>query len=571
VLLLFFVYLILFPAPTRVNQTPVGERLIKSKIIPEQARALANALKHAVVNPFKKTITKKKSFDTNLIEQQLTSSYQPIFSNQSSIIIENSDQQLNEISIDSVESISPGTLTPPPAKPPRQTDETDSSSSNDIIHSVPPAKPPRHFSLYENEHLMQQTENVVKKVLDLADTYGTVSQDDKDMNVLREPSLGKFRTSGSLKPIQRFTVQPTRIAMNSHVPIKTISFDNEINKPMIITSVSSSTDKIVPKEITQLARDLTENILQDIQRDLQIQNPNQQVLFAQLEQQQQTNTTSYNTTPSFPHSIVTTHVSPTHSASRPLMFVSLDTESSNPTKVVSPLHEIVTTKSTPIFTTSVRVISLPPTLVSSTTTVSNFDDEINNNNNKTSDRSKSLQTICKQSSLDSNDTPTNDNTVFSSQNTDNATSARSLLSDYDNLHGSYGSVHDDNQPTPIISPPLPSSSETISSTASSSTTTIYESLDNFSTSSPTSPSYVSAVSTFNTGGTTTPSQRFNSDISDEDFIEIFDIERLSQGRKSRIQSTDMFIYSWHVFYLPFPLPFPLRMAWQNQFTYLKSF
>ena len=80
--MLFFLSSHSFPAPTRV-----GERLIKSKIIPEQARALANALKHAVVNPLKKSIIKKKSFDANLNEQQLTSSHQPIvqsFSNPSS-------------------------------------------------------------------------------------------------------------------------------------------------------------------------------------------------------------------------------------------------------------------------------------------------------------------------------------------------------------------------------------------------------------------------------------------------------------------------------------------------------
>jgi hypothetical protein len=106
------------------------------------------------------------------------------------------------------------------------------------------------------------------------------------------------------------------------------------------------------------------------------------------------------------------------------------------------------------------------------------------------------------------------------------TPTRSLLSDYDNLHGSYGSLNDDNQPTPTVTPPLPSLS-----TASSSMTTIYESLDNFpsSSSATTSQTYISAVSTFNTDGTRTPSQRFNSDMSDEDLVESFDIDRSSQG------------------------------------------
>ena len=53
-----------------VPPAAVGERLIKSKIIPDQARALAHALKHAVVKPLKKSMmTKKKSLDiTNLNE-----------------------------------------------------------------------------------------------------------------------------------------------------------------------------------------------------------------------------------------------------------------------------------------------------------------------------------------------------------------------------------------------------------------------------------------------------------------------------------------------------------------------
>jgi hypothetical protein len=47
-------------ATTSQSVPPVGERLIKSKIIPDQARALAHALKHAVVKPLKKTMMPKK-------------------------------------------------------------------------------------------------------------------------------------------------------------------------------------------------------------------------------------------------------------------------------------------------------------------------------------------------------------------------------------------------------------------------------------------------------------------------------------------------------------------------------
>ncbi|CAF1530588.1 unnamed protein product, partial [Rotaria sordida] len=57
-------------------------------------------------------------------------------------------------------------------------------------------------------------------------------------------------------------------------------------------------------------------------------------------------------------------------------------------------------------------------------------------------------------------------------NTGSATPARSLLSDYDNLHGSYGSLNDDTQ-QPLSSLPSASSasSEAISSMPTSSTTT----------------------------------------------------------------------------------------------------
>ncbi|CAF5223024.1 unnamed protein product, partial [Rotaria magnacalcarata] len=87
------------PVPT------VGERLTKSKIIPEQARALAHALKHAVVKPLKKSMAtkKSKSVDTTTYEQQLTQS----LLNTPSSVIDNSDNLINEISADSLESASP--------------------------------------------------------------------------------------------------------------------------------------------------------------------------------------------------------------------------------------------------------------------------------------------------------------------------------------------------------------------------------------------------------------------------------------------------------------------------------
>jgi hypothetical protein len=496
-----------FPAPTHV-----GERLIKSKIIPEQARALANALKNAMVNPLRTTLIKKKSLETNLNEPPVISTYQPIvqsFSNPSSILIENSDHQVNELSVDSYESTSPMAITPPPAKPPRQNDESGSSSSIEINSSFPPAKPPRHFSVYKNE---------------------------KELNILRQSNIDQFvqlQTSDSLKNIETFIVQPIRVAVRTDVPLRTELFDHSIKITSSIKQsdiVDQSTVQKVPSEIIQLATNLSKTLLQDIKKDFQ--QFDQRMLFSKLAKlkQEQTLKTSDDNIPSFLPSIVTTHISPLHSATRPLMFVSLDSESST-TSTNSPLLDIIKTKSTPLFTTSVTVTSPSSPLISSTTTVTNSDENLHSTSplishrTQRSDHSNSSQTTSKRNSFDFNDTATYDNTIFLSQTMGIGTPTRSLLSDYDNLHGSYGSLNDDNQPTPTLTPPLPSLS-----TASSSMTTIYESLDNFpsSSSATTSQTYISAVSTFNTDGTRTPSQRFNSDISDEDLVESFDIDRSSQ-------------------------------------------
>jgi hypothetical protein len=545
---------------------------------------------------------KKKSFDTTSNEQQQTiETHQHLvqsFSNPSSLVIEHSDHQLNELSVDSYESVSPVALTPPPAKPPRQNDESGSSSSIEI-NSPPPAKPPRHFSVYkknDNHGLIQQTDNAVKKVLNLVDTFGLISRDDSDMNILRQtPSnsnqMINLQTADSLKNVETFTGDPIQIIINTDVPLITKSFDTELKKPMTITSFSSPivdtkasidnklSDEIVSPEITQLAINLTKNIVEEVKKELGKQNQSSNhdsIINNDRILQQPTNKTIRDITPPFPQPIVITHISPTQSTSRPLMFVSLDSESNNTTKAFSPLLDIVTTKSTPLFTTSVTVISPQTPLVSSITTVTNSDDDLNSSAalipkcSVISDHSKVLPTRNKQNSLDFS---TYDNTVFLPQNIDNATPERSFLSDYDNLHGSDGSLNDDNQQTQIRPPPLPSSSDTISSTVSSSMSTIYESLDNFP-STTTSPTFVSAVSTFGTSGTTTPSGRLNSDISDDDLGDSFDIDRSSEGRKHRIQiipSTDIMYFSWHVFNILSLCfyPSPVRLAWANQFASLE--
>jgi hypothetical protein len=464
----------------------------------------------------------------------LISSHQPIvqsLSNPSSTFVNNSDHQLNELSVDSYESASLLAITPPPAKPPRQNEESSSSSSIEI-NSPPPAKPPRHFSVYKN-----------------AD----------ELNFLRRTTTDQFvqlQTSDSLKNIDTFTVEPIRIAMRTDVPLQTELF----NHPVTVSSSSSTTIKqseIVDKSTDQIvsyATNLTKMILHDIKKE--IHKSNHEILFnklSKLEQQQ----TSRDNPPSFPHSVVTTHVTPIRSTKRPLMFVSLDSESRVPSKN-SPLLDIITIKPTPIFTTSVTVTSPPSPIVSSTTTVTNSDEDSNSTSTLISNSSSKhldLSTVLETSSTESNDLTTYDNTIFLPQTTGNATPARSLTSDYDNLHGSYGSLNDDNQAGQIDTPLLPSSS--------SSMTTIYESVNSFpsSSSTVTSRTYVSAVSTFNTDGTRTPSQRLNSDISDEDLVESFDIERSSQGT-----STEMFIYPWHVFVLSFSS----QSAWPNHICFSET-
>jgi hypothetical protein len=607
------------PAPTRavtVQTVPaVGERLIKSKIIPDQARALAHALKHAVVKPLKKTMmTKKKSLDTNSNEQIITHS----LSNPSPIIIENSDNLLTETSVDSFESTSPIALTPPPAKPPRHNDEADSSSSTEI--NSPPAKPPRHFSLYStdnDEGLIQQTDNVVKKVLNLVDTFGIISANDNDMNILRQTSPPPIyiqqpsnsieleeQSSEDLQTPEIFTVDPARITLNTDSQLITKTIDepltiissssfpislNDLSFSPINESIESdnnNNNNSTPFEITQLATNLTENIFQEVEKEFEKQdkltnlntiiNNDRQNLLEKLS----TNNTFRDNAPTLPQSVATTHPSPIQSTSRPLMFVSLDS-GFNVTKAFSPLLDIVTTKSTPKITTSVTVISPPQPELSSTITTTNInsDDEEQLNSTSTlvpnssiaSDRSKFLQTSSKESSIDSNDTNPFDNTTLQQQqNTGSATPARSLLSDYDNLHGSYGSLNDDTQQLQSLPPPpAPSStsSETtpsIPTTNASSVSTIYESLDTIPSSSSSTSTYVTARSTLNndnTSGSETATKRINSDISDEDLVESYDIEtpiltsvnpfRSSKGRiaSHHIQiNKHEYIYShfWHV-------------------------
>ncbi|CAF4046693.1 unnamed protein product, partial [Rotaria sp. Silwood2] len=559
-------------SPTRTNlpsQTvpPVGERLVKSKIIPEQARALAHALKHAVVKPLKKTIATKKmkSLEINTNESQITHS----LSNPSSMVIENSDNIVNETYVDSLESISPLTLTPPPAKPPRHNDESGSSSSIDI--SSPPIKPPRHFSLSSNNNnnnddgLIQQTDNVVKKVLNLVDTFGIISDDDHDMNILRQKSSSETYVQqpsntiefenenlNNFHSINTFTVDPARIILNTDSSLIIKSFDEPSTTISSFHIVSSSYDNQTPIEITQLANHLTENLFEEIEKEFQRQdqlknlktiiNDDRQYLIDKLstESSKSTNNTFRDNVPLLPQSLATTHPASIQSTTRPLMFVSLE-PSFNITKTFSPLLDIVTTKPTPKITTSVTVISPPQPEISSTITANiNSDDEEQLNSSSTlmpnssiaSDRSKFLLTSSKESSIDSNDTNLSDNAISQQLNTGSATPARSLLSDYDNLHGSYGSLNDDTQQPSLSLPPVASTSSEITpsmptitnTTATTSISTINESFESIPSSTGTYATAMSTLTNDSTSGSTVQSQQINSYISDEDLVESYEVE-----------------------------------------------
>jgi hypothetical protein len=563
-------------------------------------------------------MTKKKSVDINPNEQHIIHS----LSNPPSTIVDNSDHLNTDTSSDLLESTSPIAFTPPPAKPPRHNDESGSSSPNEI--NSPPAKPPRHFSLYSNNNndgLIQQTDNVVKKVLNLVDTFGIISENDNDMNILRQTSSppspppppppiliqqpSTASQSDSFKSIETFTVDPSRVTLNTDSPIITKTFDEPLTitssspsppplsidfsfSPIIEPSDIQSDHNSTPNEITQFATNITDNIFEEIEKEVQkkrqlsnldaiINDDRQNLLDNPSAQSQPTNNTFHDNAPSLPVSTATTHPSLAQSTTRPLMFVSLDS-GFNITKAFSPLLDIVTTKTTPKITTSVTVISPPqPELSSTTTNITSDDDEPLNststlmpNSSIASDRSKFLQNSSKESSIDSNDTNPYESTTLHQQNAGSATPARSLLSDYDNLHGSFGSLNDDTQQPPSVpAAPASTSSETIPSiptTTASSITTIYESLDTLPSSS--TPTYETAKSTLNndnTSGSVTSVKRLNSDISDEDLVESYDIEtpiltsvnpfRTSKGRiaSHHIQINKhehIYPFSWHVFHLP---------------------
>ncbi|CAF1672026.1 unnamed protein product, partial [Adineta ricciae] len=123
-----------------------------------------------------------------------------------------------------------------------------------------------------------------------------------------------------------------------------------------------------------------------------------------------------------------------------------------------------------------------------------------------------------------------DTPIAQQLNTGSATPARSLLSDYDNLHGSYGSLNDDTQhPFPPVLPSSLVASETATSvapTSASSVSTIYETADTSQASSSTA-TYVTAQganTNVTSSNSTLSAAHINSDISDEDLVESYDVE-----------------------------------------------
>ena len=488
-----------------------------------------------------KTTIKQKLSDNTENERQLT--YQTIahsLSNPSSIPMENFDQSIHEISVDSYESTSQHALALPPTKSSHHNDESISSSSIDI--NSPPAKPPRHF-LYNNEDLIKQTDSIVKQVVDLVDISYNTKQDDEN-NHSNITTITSFNTNqierlNGLKSVETCPVQSTHIVMASEIPLTIKSLD----KSMMITSSPSfsscieqltntkeSSDEIIPIEIVQLARELSTTILQDVEKQTNwhsITNNDQRTSYDKLSQLDQ-QLTFHNNISSFSQSFASNNNLSTQTTSHSLICHSS-------TDTISSIVNSITTKTVPVFTTPIKVTCSSSITHSTIINVTNSNEQISTlNSNLTSIL---LKSDTKWNSLDCYDNPLDSTTVLP-QTTKCRTSTYSFLSDYDNFPDSCGSLNDDQQQTIILLPTdfsYLSSLEMISSTVSSSITTIYESFDNFplTSSSMTSPTYVSASSTFNTDNTTTP-QYLHSDMSDEEFMHSFDIPNLTPGRNYQI-------------------------------------
>ena len=543
-------------------------------------------------------MTKKKSLDINVNEQATASA----LANSSPIMIENSDNLLNETFVDSIESTSPIAVMPPPAKPPHLNDESVSSSSSTEINS-PPAKPPRHFSLYNNDEddgLIQQTDSAVKKVLNLVDTFGMISDNDNDMNILRQTSPVPIyiqqasskselnsQTSTDSQTFHTFTVDPARTPLSSNSSLITKALDESvaIDSHLSMSSPSSdlsflsnnksaeikSNDNSTPIGVIQLSAKLTDNIFEEIKEELKkddistnlstvINNDRQNLLDKLSTQSKTTNNAFHDNIPSLSQSMETIHTSSSsiQSTSRPLTFLPLDS-GSNTIKAFSPLINIAKARPTLNVTTSVTVASSSPAETSSSTTTMtttradvNSDDEEQLNSTSTlipnssiaSDRSRFVQTSSKGSSFDSTDTNPFENITSQQVNTGAATPARSLLSDYDNLRGSYESLNDDAQQAPSLPSPPSALSETMPSMPTTTTTsmsTIYESLDTIpSTSTATFETARSTLNNDNASNVVAETKRKNSDISDEELVESHGIEtpvltsvnsfRFSKGR-----------------------------------------
>jgi hypothetical protein len=497
----------------RAQSVAVGERRSKSKFIPSQARALANVLKQAVVQPLKRTITKRKSFETNVHDQ-------PIDRSSSSI-----DQRVCELSIDSNESTSLVLLTPPPAKPPRQINESDSSSSSAIdLRTCPPAKPPRLFSLLNKvddaRDVIEPTDTIVTNTFNLVDTFAspllsTIESIDHPTSSKRLPSISDTTSV-------QITVD-SLLNKSTNMPTTFDAFERVIPT---LRSCEYCSDDFIPTEMIQLANTQGKTILNDSHETHNVLSTtmNNHDSTMSIDQANMQNIVREHRS-ALSQSRVTMHVSParTTTTRRPLMFVSLDSTVKS-RKAISSAVDIATTTSTPLISTSVRVTGPLPMLVSSNATVTHTNGEHHTCSTVTSrhDSSISLATSNKQSSQTSINTLTYDSGVFFPTNLQSCMSTHALQSNYDDRRHSYDNLTDRHTIVSSIRSLAPCQ------THSSSISTVYETFDN-EPSSTTSPTYLSALSTFNTNDTSI-SVRCYSDRTDDDPLDSFDVDSSSKGR-----------------------------------------
>ena len=160
--------------------------------------------------------------------------------------------EIGELSIDSNESTSPTPVTPPvPAKAARQREDSSSSSSSLDLQSLPPAKPPRHFSLYKSEHyedLIEQTDQIVKRVLSLVESFGSPGEREK------LPSLVTMRVSPQRPLMFVSSESSAKSRLNIVTSNSTPTFTSSIRVSRTSTTLSSASEDECHSSATLLAK-----------------------------------------------------------------------------------------------------------------------------------------------------------------------------------------------------------------------------------------------------------------------------------------------------------------------------